>query len=370
MFFVLRICGRIVHNVWVACVAWWRPALQLLSTGVPRANFRRGVQRAVSRRVKVITVYPSKLESSNLPRVKGQVGCLIFRSFLRLAVSRFVALARPRDYGSPSGGMVDDPRWRHALYSVMHRQSGPSLLCAGQWSKMGLVVACLAEDGICPRCKEAPDNVMHHLWYCWANEQYRLQLNFVVPAAASFSGLLASLSLARAGIPPAGWDVFSLEEFKCLLNYLWCCAADGPTALAGESRGLPEAPPFAFDRVPAERSMITPFWVSSAPMPLPRPLRPRRRKTPGSPVPFDPDCCYLYVDGSYEPAVEDSPEKCGWGLHVVRARFVQGQFCGPTFCGLLRENTRVFKLSNNLAELVALFTLWSLSFLSPQISTA
>ena len=33
---------------------------------------------------------------------------------------------------------------------------------------------------------------------------------------------------------------------------------------------------------------------------------------------------------------------------------VQGQFCSPIFCGLVRENTRVFKLSNNLAELVAL----------------
>ena len=48
---------------------------------------------------------------------------------------------------------VDDPLWRHALYSGMHRQSGPSLLCAGQRSKMGLVVARLAEDGLCPRCK-------------------------------------------------------------------------------------------------------------------------------------------------------------------------------------------------------------------------
>ena len=47
-------------------------------------------------------------------------------------------------------------------------------------------------------------------------------------------------------------------------------------------------------------------------------------------------------------------KKSGWGLHVVRTNVVQGQFCSPIFCGLLRENTRVFKLSNNLAELVAL----------------
>ena len=72
------------------------------------------------------------------------------RSFLRLAVSRFMALVRPRDYGSLTGGTVDDPMWRHALKSVTHRQSGPSLLCAGQWSKAVLFVARLAEDGICP----------------------------------------------------------------------------------------------------------------------------------------------------------------------------------------------------------------------------
>ena len=151
--------------------------------------------------------------------------------------------------------------------------------------------------------------------------------------------------------------MLSLEEFKCLLNYLWCCAADGTTALAREYRGMHEAPPFAFDRVQAEKSMIVLFSVSSAPMPLPRSLRPRRRKTTGSPVPYDPGCCYLLWTVA-EPAAENCPEKCGWGLHVVRANVVQGQVCSRIFCGLVRENTRVFKLSNNLAELVALVHAW------------
>ena len=149
---------------------------------------------------KVSTVCHLKLESSSMPRVKGQVGCQILRSFLRLAVSRFLALVRPQDYGSLTGGMVDDPLWRHALYSLMHRQSGPSLLCAGQWSKMGLLVALLAEDGICPRCKEAPENLMHRLWYCRAIDQYRVQLNSLVPAAVSFPESLLH-TLARTGIP-------------------------------------------------------------------------------------------------------------------------------------------------------------------------
>ena len=122
-----------------------------------------------------------------------------------------------------------------------------------------------------------------------------------------------------------------LKEFKCLLNYLWCCAADGTTALAREYRRMPEAPPFAFDRVQAGKSMMVPFSVPSAPMPLPRSLRHRRRKTPGFPVPFDPECCYLYVDGSYEPAAGNAPEKCGWGLHFVRANVVQGAILWPHF---------------------------------------
>ena len=97
--------------------------------------------------------------------------------------------------------------------------------------------------------------------------------------------------------------------------------------------------------------MITPFWCPVLRC-LCRDLS--GRKALGSPVPFDTECCFLSVDGSCEPAVEESPVKCGWGLHVVRARSVLGQFCGPIVCSLLRENTRVFKLSNNLAELVAL----------------
>ena len=165
------------------------------------------------------------------------------RSFLRLAVSRFLALARPRGYGLLTEEMVDDVLWRHALCSLMHRQSGPSLLCAEQWSKIGLVVARLADVVSCPKCKEAPVDLMHRLWTCWANKQYRSRLNSLVPAAASFPDSLPR-TLARTGIPPTGLDVLSLEEFTCLLNYLWFCAADGTTALGREYKGLPEAPHF------------------------------------------------------------------------------------------------------------------------------
>ena len=94
--------------------------------------------------------------------------------------------------------------------------------------------------------------------------------------------------------------------------------------------------------------MITPFSVPSAPMPLPRSLRPRRRKTPGSPVPHDSECCYLYVDGSCEPAVEDSPGKCDWGLHVVRANVVEGQFCSPCRVAAFKSQFHDFVLTQSM----------------------
>ena len=115
--------------------------------------------------------------------------------------------------------------------------------------------------------------------------------------------------------------------------------------------------------------MIVPFSMPSAPMPLP--LRPRRRKTPGSPVSFDPECCYLHVDGSYELAVGDSPEKCGWGLHVVGANAVLGQFLSLHCLRLATKNTHIFKLSNYLAKLCTLVHAFEfLSYLRLLISTS
>ena len=114
----------------------WKPAVQLPLT-VPRANFRREVQRSISPRSKVITVRPLKLESSNVPRLNGHDGCRICDHFCDLR--SFASWHWPgRQIMARSGGIVDDAMWRHVLYSVMHRQSGPFLLCAGMWSKVSL----------------------------------------------------------------------------------------------------------------------------------------------------------------------------------------------------------------------------------------
>ena len=96
---------------------------------------------------------------------------------------------------------VDDPLWRHALYSLMHRQSSPSLLCAGQWSKMGLVVARLAEGGLCPRCKpevqggsresHAPVVVLP------GKRGVQVTVELVGPCSCQFSGLTAPHTCAH-----------------------------------------------------------------------------------------------------------------------------------------------------------------------------
>ena len=141
------------------------------------------------------------------------------RSFLRQAVSRFLALARPRDYGSLTGGMVDDPLWRHALCSLMHRQSGPSLLCVGQWSKMGLVVARLADDGLCLRCKEAAEDLMHRLWTCLAIGQYRLQLNSLVLQLPVFQ----TPCFAHLRAQESRWQVPRRVQVSLELLVVLCC---------------------------------------------------------------------------------------------------------------------------------------------------
>ena len=84
-------------------------------------NSRQEVQRSISLLLKVITV-PFEVGEFIHATSERASWMSNLRSFLRLAVSRFMALVRPRDCGSLTGGMVDDPLWRHALCSLIHRQ--------------------------------------------------------------------------------------------------------------------------------------------------------------------------------------------------------------------------------------------------------
>ena len=194
MFFGLRICERIVHGVWVACMVLWRLAVQLLSTGVHRADFLGGVQRSISPRLYIFTVCRATSEPAR---------CMSnLRSYLSLAVSRFLALA------------VREITARSLEEWLMIR-------CGDTRS----TVPCIASQA--PLCSALDsgqrwDWLLHvwqmvsardRLWPCRANQQYRLQLNSLVPAAVSFPDFLPH-TLARTRIPRASWDVLSLEELS------------------------------------------------------------------------------------------------------------------------------------------------------------
>ena len=131
-----------MRSAWVAYMVWWRACRAIavdwcapceLSAGGVTFNF-----------FPVESHYSMPCEVGEFVHATSERASWMsnLRSFLRLAVSRFLALVPLRDYGSLTGGMVDDPMWRHALYSLVHRQSGPSLLCAGQWSKTYGIACC------------------------------------------------------------------------------------------------------------------------------------------------------------------------------------------------------------------------------------
>ena len=106
--YIYTFCLRFTRMVsmWVACMEWWRPVVQLLSTGVPRAISRREVQRSISPRLKDITVYALKLENSGMLRVKGQVGCRICDPFYALlSLVSWHLSARELTARSPEGAM-------------------------------------------------------------------------------------------------------------------------------------------------------------------------------------------------------------------------------------------------------------------------
>lgn len=63
----------------------------------------------------------------------------------------------------------------------------------------------------------------------------------------------------------------------------------------------------------------------------------------------------LYTDGSHHKEDHHNPEKCGWGMVTWHARQKQhhGEICGPVH--RLHQNPQVLMLSNNTAEIVALW---------------
>lgn len=152
------------------------------------------------------------------------------------------------------------------------------------------------------------------------------------------------------------WDVLSINEYAELLNYLWCASADATTALARQFRDLAETPPFAFDVEQATASLTNPFKCSSAPMKLPRQLRVRPALQTGLCLPGDFHGISIFVDGSFTKAGAHGPAKAGWGFFVSSADSELARCCGPILCQTADAPSRwIFRLSNNVAEVVALY---------------
>ena len=102
--------------------------------------------------------------------------------------------------------------------------------------------------------------------------------------------------------------------------------------------------------------MRTPFLVSSAPMPLPRRLRdPKPLPIGPSFSPAEHSGYAIYVDGSFTCG-EDGSSSAGWGCYVAGPDGSCTSLCGPiSIRGTHPPDQFVFKLSNNVAEVVAIF---------------
>ena len=137
-------------------------------------NSRQEVQRSISPLSKVITGCHLKLESSYMPRVKGQAGCRIcdlFCASLSLVSwhwSARVIMARSLEERL----MIRCGVMRCTVSCIASEARLCFVLVSGQ--RWHWLLHASAEHGICPRCKEAPENLMHRLWYCQTTVQYRL----------------------------------------------------------------------------------------------------------------------------------------------------------------------------------------------------
>jgi len=282
------------------------------------------------------------------------------REFLRDAVAHFLAIRRPRDFISLDAGITSDDHVRFLQYSLMHRRCGPSLVTAGMWNKCKLQNAGLSESDVCVRCNLEPETLRHRLWDCPHNAGFRAVLDPVMPSTLRLPDDLP-ITLARTGITPKGYDRLTHLQSEALIDYLWCAAVDGTTALACHYRGLDTPEPFAFDRQQAVDSKTTAFANSSAPMKAPKKYKAADK--PCDDAALSGYCAddslshdeTLFVDGSFTDAVGDREQAAGWGLAVTSDLVNYREFHGPlrlddlaSFGGSLR------RLSNNTAEVAAL----------------
>ena len=133
------------------------------------------------------------------------------------------------------------------------------MLCAGQLSKMGLVVARLADNGLCLRCKEprgplAPLVDLPGKRAVQFTVKTRWSLQLPVFRTPSLTRLRVQESRRQVGTC-SPWKSSSVPRTTCGVMLLTV-----PRLWQESTGGFLKLRLFAFDRVQAERPMITPFF--------------------------------------------------------------------------------------------------------------
>ena len=242
--------------------------------------------------------------------------------FLRLAACAKLAADRPKDFGDLCVGLTSNVRVRHHMYSIMHRSCGPSLLTGGMWTKCRLHLAGLASDNLCTRCGEAPEDLLHRLWRCSANEPFRAAR---IPNLALVDGLPIGIpmSLARCAVVPHGCS-FNADVLVSILDYLWLCAEDATSCLARSYRNLSHRMPWD-PRSPTVDTMISRSLHCVFARPVQPTERPKTFFFPRLPQVMTPSVAHseppvggfsFSTDGSFAHQ-DDGPDICGWGFVVI-----------------------------------------------------
>jgi len=154
------------------------------------------------------------------------------RALLRAALWAGEASRRPKDFAGLEHGAYDD----HALYDTARVPFGPSLHCAGVWTRLRLFAARLAANPLCLRCGTEAESVMHRMWYCPANKEAIATLDAQLTHPMFDAGILNAIDIlpacvARCGIFPRGSPVPCTHR-QLIVDYLLHASRCGSTALA------------------------------------------------------------------------------------------------------------------------------------------
>ena len=293
------------------------------------------------------------------------------RDFLRLTVVAKEAQRRPKDYAGLEHGWDDRHGVRANTYSLWHRRTGPSLLCAAVWTRARIykVNRAWTDTPVCVRCNKKVETLWHRLFQCSCNKDFfdhhlttaGITLDDIktLPAATTRCCLFAKDS---------GWSidkVCALQDYMVAVNVAATAAYDAfrkgieiselkidiagkSTALAPESIYSLAIPPLKRKKKVDKSEKKDTFQKSATWSCLPDVIPERPPTIDGR--------TWLYTDGSYTPEKNGDPIKCGWGFCALTSCVGPViDMCGPVdIHGPLAELHSATDLSNNVGELCAI----------------